>query len=242
MVSETQPQRPEREPSPVKRKRAASPESEAHQTLHQPPAKKTRLASDLSISAPDDSRLLDSIEAKYHVQLHSVISSSKIQNKVTSVLRHLTVTPLSSTKPASAAKPRISILRAKASDAGKLISIAEIAKREINSRRKDDETAGFWYQYIGLGQDVKERPKSMAVVEETIIGEKIEDEHEEEEEGEDDNDDFEYMKTPLERAIEGRPKKQAIAIMSLFLARESIDELKRRYGEQTNPNPVKRRT
>ncbi|ORY65098.1 uncharacterized protein BCR38DRAFT_319074, partial [Pseudomassariella vexata] len=162
---------------------------------------------------------LEAVEAKYDVQVHSVISSSKMQKKVASVLRHLdassTVTP--------AAKPRVSILRAKASDAGKLISITEIAKREI---LKGKEAGSRWYQYIALGEEIKdtEADHDPTVIEDTILRGADGD-------GE---DDFEVMKTPFERAIEGRPKIRKVAVMSLFLSRVSVDELKKRYTEQTN--------
>lgn len=220
-----------------KRKRVASVDSEIQKpSSTRPPTKKACLPADLSISAPEDSRILEAVESKYHVQIHSVISSSKIQTKVTSVLRHLT-----STNSSSSDKPPVSVLRAKASDAGKLVSIAEIAKREIAAQQ--DEGKGRWFQYIGLGQQIKETPKEKPIIEETILGggnrsNAGEEEHESDGEG----DDFEYMKTPFERALEGKPKKQAVAIMSLFLARVSVDELKRRYGEQTNTEITKSKT
>ncbi|KAI1850231.1 hypothetical protein JX266_004089 [Neoarthrinium moseri] len=214
----------------AKRKRVASTETIAH-----PPSKKARLAADLSLPAAKDTRALEAVEAKYDVQIHSVISSSKIQKKVTSVLRHLTprAKAADDAPPTATGKPRVSVLRAKAADAGKLISIAEIAKREI-AQLEDGQ--GTWFQYIGLGGEVKETPKEnkrdKTIVQDTVLGGKGT--NEEEESDEDDEDDFEYMKTPFERAIEGRPQKQRVAIMSLFLARVPVEELKIRYGGQTN--------
>lgn len=236
MAPDVQPHREEGSPAPAKRKRVASATSEAQQLANRPPTKKARLASDLSISAAADGRILDTIDSKYDVHVHPVNSSSKIQKKVTSVLRHLA----SSAPPAEGAsttKPRICILRAKAADAGKLVSIAEIAKRQMATQEGNNGQAGQCYQYIGLGQEIKETPKDKAVIEETILEEK-----DHANDGEEDEDDFEYMKTPLERSIEGKPKKQVIAIMSLFLARVSVDELKRRYGEQTTVEIVKAKT
>ncbi|KAK9425560.1 hypothetical protein SUNI508_02921 [Seiridium unicorne] len=229
---------------PAKRKRVDSTKPDAHVSLPapRPPAKKARLASDLGVSSPDDSKILELVQAKYDVQIHSVISSSKIQKKVSSVLRHVTsATPESSSE---SGKQPVSILRARASDAGKLVSIGEIAKREIATRPNGDGKR-HWFQYIGLGQEIKEVPKEKNIIEETVLAGKHnvnDDEGGDEHENENERDDFEYMKTPFERAIEGKPKKQAITTMSLFLARVPVDELKRRYGEQTNLHTAKAKT
>ena len=53
----------------------------------------------------------------------------------------------------------------------------------------------------------------------------------------DDDDDFETMKTPLERALERRPLLRGTPVMSIFLSRVPVEELRRRYGEQTNAAP-----
>ncbi|KAI1081129.1 hypothetical protein F5B20DRAFT_72761 [Whalleya microplaca] len=190
-----------------------------------PPNKRVRLDAALNLTSADDVKTLGSLETKYDVQLHSVISSSKIQKKVTSILRHLA--PSSSTE-----KTKVSILHAKGSDAGKLVSIAEIAKREIG---KDKDDQRHWFQYIALGEELKERPRDdgKSVIEETKLGgEDVDDQ--------DDDGDFEVMKTPFERAIERQPLVRGVPILSLFLSRVSIEELKKRYGEQTNAPPIQK--
>lgn len=126
-------------------------------------------------------------------------------------------------------------MRAKAPEAGKLISIAEIAKREIEKEQcsSNEETGntGRWFQYITLGEEIQHRRRvaGHTIIEETVLGgpgavgeEPV------------DDDEFEVMKTPFERAVEGQPVARGIPIMSLFLSRSPIEELKRRYGEQTN--------
>ncbi|KAK8045062.1 hypothetical protein PG993_005086 [Apiospora rasikravindrae] len=218
-------------------------------------SKRPRLASTLNITASSDAKILAVVESKYDVQTHSVISSSKIQKKVTSVLRHLQPAP--STKE----RPRISVLRARAADAGKLISIAEIAKREMLKSGQDGTKR--WYQYIALGAETKDverekgrspsgRGEGKTVIEETILaqrqdpGEKemTDDEQqqgrekEQDENYDEDDDDFEQMKTPFERAIEGMPKIRAVPVMSLFLSSIPIDELRRQYGEQASDDPA----
>ncbi|OTB07076.1 hypothetical protein M426DRAFT_318442 [Hypoxylon sp. CI-4A] len=200
--------------SPTKRKRA--------DTNPIPPNKRAKLETSLNISSSEDIKTLQAVDSKYEVQVHSVISSSKIQKKVTSVLRHL--------NSPSTVKTNVSVLRAKASDAGKLVSIAEIAKRELGKQTDPD---GNWYQYIALGEELKEIPRSdgNTIIEETKLGGARGGSRD------DDDDDFETMKTPFERAIQGQPRMRGVPIMNLFLCRISIEELKRRYGEQTNTLP-----
>ncbi|KAI4867383.1 hypothetical protein F4820DRAFT_211048 [Hypoxylon rubiginosum] len=204
--------------SPTKRKRA--------DTVPIPFSsnKRARLETSLNVSSAEDIKVLQAVESKYEVQVQSVISSSKIQKKVTSILQYLSAPP-NSDATSIAQKARVAVLRAKASEAGKLISIAEIAKREL-AKGKDD--GRNWFQYISLGEELKEIPRDdgNTTIEETRLGD-----------GEDDAG-FETMKTPFERAIESQPRLRGVPIMSLFLSRASIEELKKRYGEQTNANPA----
>ncbi|KAI5923201.1 hypothetical protein F4810DRAFT_710949 [Camillea tinctor] len=211
-----------------------------------PPAtKRKRTDSDSPVPVPSSKkpcldvslRLPSSLETKYDIQVQSVLSSSKMQQRVSAVLRHLS-------PAADGVKTRLSVLRARAPDAGKLVSIAEIAKREL-AVGEGGGGGGRWYQYVALGEEKQERARD-EVVEETVLGgpnkargrssrgDKVEEEEEEEEE----DDDFEVMKTPLERAIEGKPLVRAVPVLNLFLARVSVEELKKRYGEQTNDPPT----
>ncbi|RYP03409.1 hypothetical protein DL764_005168 [Monosporascus ibericus] len=195
-------------------------------------SKKPRLGEILNLSSQGEIAVGDTLEDKYDVQLHSVLSSSKIQKRVSAVLQH--IGPTGSSKAiTSATKPRISILRARAADTAKLITVAEIAKRELEER-SGESTERRWFQYIALGEEIKEkqRGESKTIVADTVLGGLAADE-----EG-DDSGDFETMKTPFERAIEGRPLVRGTPIMSLFLSQISIDELKKQYGEQTNASPT----
>ncbi|KAI0471337.1 hypothetical protein F4859DRAFT_116143 [Xylaria cf. heliscus] len=212
-------------------------------------SKRQCLTKSLCLSDEGDVKILNTVDARYEVQLQSVISSSKIQQRVTAMLRHLTPpTQSPSTEPppdTTASKTRISILRAKATEAGKLVSIAEIAKREIEkeapagddgvSEGGQEKKMGRWFQYIALGEELiqKSRDEGNTVIEETVLGGPGDDKQDH-----DEDDDFEVMKTPFERAIEGRPRVRGVPVMSLFLSRSPIEELKRQYGEQTNvPRP-----
>ncbi|KAI0540522.1 hypothetical protein GGR58DRAFT_133700 [Xylaria digitata] len=227
--------------APPKRKRADTSSSTEPITTNN---KRQCLASSLCPSSDDDAKVLSAIETRYEVQLQSVISSSKMKQRVLAMLRHLTPpTTVSSAEPTlitAISKTRVSVLRAKSTEAGKLISIAEIAKREIEKERPASDGAvseagqgsktGRWFQYIALGEELQQRNREEGntVIGETVLGGSGA--------GEQDDDDhgFEVMKTPFERAIEGRPIVRRIPVMSLFLSRSPIEELKRRYGEQTN--------
>ncbi|KAI1438456.1 hypothetical protein GGR50DRAFT_432344 [Xylaria sp. CBS 124048] len=219
-------------PAAQKRKRADTSNS-AEPTTHK---KRRCLTDSLSLSSSDDLKVMSNVDDRYEILLQSVISSSKIQQRVSAILRHLT--PPAQNTDTTATKTSISVLRAKASDAGKLISIAEIAKREIENEqqatpceaggaRRETQT-GRWFQYIALGEELREmeRPRDDSVIEETVIGGSDADAG--------DEDEFEVMKTPFERAIEGRPLVRGVPVMSLFLSRSPIEELRKRYGEQTN--------
>jgi hypothetical protein len=184
----------------------------------------------LSAASERDWEILNTVDARYHVQLQSVISSSKIQKRVSAMLRHLT-----SPAPPSA-KKKVSVLRAKARDVSKLVSIAEIAKREIERERRTvkgkdrSEGAGNWFQYIALSEEMQQRDREEdnSIIEETVLGG-----HDVDQEP-NDNVEFEYMKAPFKRAIEGQPLVRGTPVMNLFLSRSPIEELKKRYGEQTN--------
>jgi len=197
----------------------------------------------------------------HDVQIQSVISSSKMQKKVSAVLRHLQ-DPEPPAETAQQQPTRIIVLRAKAADAGKLVSIVEIAKREIEKEHSTpgDDSRGVWYQYITLGEELEQRERTKAttgrplsrdgarrgegattVIEETVFDKTnhhsatgdVDPENEEEED--DDDDDFEIMKTRFERAIEGTPLVRGTPIMSMFLSRKPLGhEMRKRFGETTN--------
>ncbi|KAF3008059.1 hypothetical protein E8E14_007051 [Neopestalotiopsis sp. 37M] len=224
-----------------KRKRVVAEGASATSSAPRPPTKKARLAADLSLSSqPDDRRALETVESRYDVQVHSIVSSTKIQKKVTSALRHLSDSAPADADAATSSKQRIVVLKGAAAVAGKLVSIAEIAKRELAAQEN-----GHWFQYIGLGQEIKETPREkLVIVEETILDghKKVNKVGAAPDPEDDEEDDFEYMKTPFERALEGKPKKHAVAVMSLFLSRAPVEELKRRFGEQNDTSSAQTKT
>jgi hypothetical protein len=172
--------------------------------------------------------LMESVVATYEVTTMNIISSSKIQSKVTTI-----VEKLGSFSFVAATKPNIVLMRAKGAVASKLITVVEITKREIA------KAGGKWYQYNVLGQILAPQEKSAAIKGTGFtLGPKhdgdtdtmeVDDREGSRSNGEEEST-FETMKTPLERAIEGKPKIQAIPVILIFLTRVRSDTLKGAYG------------
>lgn len=171
-----------------------------------------------------------SLEKTHTVTTFSVISSTKITGRVTRILEALSTFSFTNTPP----KPPVVQLIAKPGCAVKLISIVEIAKREIASQGQK------WYQYTSVERKEmelkvktagKENQDFTAIAGETMAT-GINDEDTNMDEGTGDMDDtaFETMKTPLERAIEGRPKFRAVPFMTTYLSRTRVDSLKAALG------------
>jgi hypothetical protein len=253
MTTSTQPPRS----AAPKRKRATTTSSITTSTEPITPSNKRRcltLTRILCLSGHDDEKTLSAVDARYEVQIQSVISSSKIKQRVSAMLRHLalparppSIEPLPNPAPA---KTAVSILRAKASEAGKLVTIAEVVKREIEKEQPASgpgageagqvTKTGCWFQYIALGEEMRQRHRDQdsTVLQDTVLGGGLGADKEESEE----DDEFELMKTPFERAVEGQPLVRGVPVMSLFLSRSSIEELKRRYGEQTSAPRIRELT
>ena len=125
------------------------------------------------------------------------------------------------------------MMKAKAGVASKMISIAEIAKRDIGKE------GGKWFQHNcveGVMEEVKEKPRKGKGGKDKWKndgeGKGREDGGGEggEVESEEESTAFETMKTPFERANEGKAKVRAVPVMRLYLTRVRIDGLRKAYG------------
>lgn len=169
--------------------------------------------------------LVRELEAKYHVQATSVVSSSKINKKVTSVLSHLGHVDLFD--PAS--RPGVIMLHARDKDASKMVTVVELAKRRLA------EVGQPWFQYnrvyqvaeqpktsnSKLGRAANRRVEDETIIEDTALGGVDVDGDEDE-----DEDAFEPMENAFEQAIRKTPAVEpASTYMSMFLARVPIPEL-----------------
>ena len=173
-------------------------------------------------AAPSNSPLRTS--DSYDATSISIISSSHIQQKVSRVLD-----VLGGYEKGKMKVPQVVMMRAKAPCAAKMISIAEIAKREISKE------GGKWFQYNkieGVMAEVKKvdkgKEKGGEDENEGLNGDRAE--GDEEAKSEEETTAFETMKTPFERANEGVPMVRAVPVMTLYLSRVRIDGLRKAYG------------
>jgi hypothetical protein len=136
-----------------------------------------------------------------------VISSTQISNRVTAVTSKLNV---SSTD----GKPTIVALTAKAKDANKLISIIEIAKRELAAAGTEV------FQYNALGSEMVEIPRvKTSKGKFPIAGKEVD-------EGDESDDAFEAMGA----ADGGGMKRRLLPTMTTYLSTTSSKELRTAYG------------
>jgi hypothetical protein len=183
-------------------------------------------------SIPGNEALHAELSSTYNVTTTSIISSSKIEKKATRLLELLNTYPVTKGE-----KENLVALYAKANVASKMISVVEIAKREIAER------GGKWFQYNAVGELVEERklkPQGSekggknGVGDASTASEKVGDPQKEEEDENNEADSgseaFETMKTPFERAIEGKAKIRAVPVMTVYLSRVRIDRLRKAYG------------
>ncbi|KAL8738999.1 MAG: hypothetical protein Q9181_000281 [Wetmoreana brouardii] len=91
------------------------------------------------------------LQDQYHFSTMSIISSSKIHQKVTNLLARVE----KSVTASASAKPGVVVVEAKAAAASKMISVVEIAKADIAKH------GGTWYQYSRLRSELllKEKQK-----------------------------------------------------------------------------------
>ena len=86
------------------------------------------------------------LQDQYDFSIISIISSSKIQQKVKNLIARVERFTFANVS----AKPGVVVLHAKAASASKLISVIEIAKKDIETR------GGKWYQYSKLHSELLE--------------------------------------------------------------------------------------
>ena len=186
---------------------------------------------------------------KYKIITMSILSSSKIEQKVRNLLLRVSKFDYANTK----SKPVVVMLHAKGDVAGKMVSIVEIAKAEIQKEN------GKWYQYNGLHGEISElkvkKPKrtggGKTVGEWTKEHPGLEkpgleainecgkyrlgsaDQSDDDLEMVDATEDaFETMAPPSRGydTTEARKKIRAYPVLTIYLARVSIPELKDLHG------------
>ena len=167
----------------------------------------------------------------------SILSSSKIEQKARSLLRHLARFSFLDRNP----KPGVVILHAKRDVANKLISVVEIAKRDIEGQK------GQWWQYSRIsGELVEKQGKKKETNEDVkaatrrkwgqnenhaVDAERQKEQGAADQEMADSTDDasgFETMRDKTETDL--RPKKQMVPTMTIYMSRVTIPEFKEEFG------------
>ncbi|KAK5171351.1 uncharacterized protein LTR77_004495 [Saxophila tyrrhenica] len=142
---------------------------------------------------------------KYELVKLSVHSSTQISSRTAAVTAKL------ATAPAQGSKPVVVALTAKAQAANKVISIVEIAKRELVAK------GVAVYQYNALGSEMTEIPRDGVKGSEGV---------EEDEASEGEEAAFETMR---QRDV-GDTKKRLIPVMTTYLSSTAIKELRTAHG------------
>ena len=184
---------------------------------------------------------------KYDLLTTHIISSSKMEQKIRIVLERIDrYTPAD-----TASKPTVIILYADAAVANKMISIIEIAKKEM------EKAKGKWYQYSKLESriveskaDHKYKPNGLKLkqcdlkAKDLSMGKAVRDGVELEASGSleprevmdsgsgaEEEEPFETMKAfqPIER-VQNRVKLRSIPVMTIYLARFPLPGLKDIHG------------
>ncbi len=138
------------DPRPAKRLKTNAGSAISHTPITEPsatqnPACPTEVTStDTPSSVPSIPTEVQHLQEQYDLSTISIISSSKIHQKVTNLITRLENFTFANTD----AKPGVVVLHAKAASASKLISVVEIAKADVAKR------GGKWYEYSKLHSEL----------------------------------------------------------------------------------------
>ncbi|KXT06902.1 hypothetical protein AC578_7120 [Pseudocercospora eumusae] len=135
------------------------------------------------------------------VNLSMVSSSTQISTRTSAVAKNLDASSSS-----SSGQETIVVLTAASKAASKLISIAEIAKRDFVAKGEEI------FQYNALSSKMLEMPRKLG-----------------ENDAEESDDAFEGMGAKEEDGM----VKRKVPVLTIYLATTSVKELKAAYGEQT---------
>ena len=149
-----------------------------------------------------------SLTSKYNLVKLSVRSSTQITKRVSAVISNLETT-------STGGKAVIVALSAKSRVAGKLISIVEVAKRDLAGKGIK------CFQYNALRSEMVEidRTPRKAVANNDVGNTR------EVNDGSDSDDAFETLSTQP-----AGTKKRLVPVMTVYLSATSVSELKARYG------------
>jgi hypothetical protein len=167
----------------------------------------------------------------------SIQSNTQISAKATNVISKLSPSENSTTDP-STSKPPLIILRAQSRWASKLISIVEIAKRNLESPPStasggdSSSSSGIKvFQYSSLSTEIveferKPKPKGLVGGAQLLPGGEGEDEDD------DDEGAFQTMgaSSAATAASGGGLKKRAVPVLTVYLAGKPVKALRSEFG------------
>lgn len=163
-----------------------------------------------NLALPGFSKELDNLKS-YDVRIMSIVSSTKIRNRVQQATQALT----SVSTEGAPQNPVVVVLTAREGTASKLITIVEITKRNLDDAKKS------WYQYSCV------EPKMVEIARKTSNARNSMDDCEDEDEG---GVAFETMLSAVERKLMDKPKYRAVPVMTVFLSCSPIKALKVAHG------------
>jgi hypothetical protein len=140
-------------------------------------------------------------------------SNTQISSKVTKIISTLSPQPKGKEDSSKTSQPALVILVAQSRWANKLISIVEIAKRDLGSKGLK------FFQYNALSSEIVEverKPKATGVGAAPQDGEASEDEA------------FQTMNAGV--SDEGGVKKRAVPVMTTYLALQPVKALRTEFG------------
>ncbi|KAK1068279.1 hypothetical protein LTR12_001223 [Friedmanniomyces endolithicus] len=147
----------------------------------------------------------EALAQEYQVIKHRIISSTQIASRTTTIVSKLTQ------RATDGEKPTVVCLTAEARVASKLISVVEIAKRDLACKGVK------WFQYNALSSHVGEIPR-----ERKERGNQSSDDAGARGE---ENDAFQTMPDPM-----GATKKRNTPVMTIYLSSVAVRELRVAYG------------
>jgi hypothetical protein len=145
------------------------------------------------------------LDQKYNVVKLSVLQSHKISARTTLLIKHL-----STPAEAEGDKPSLCCLRAQAHSANKLITIIEIAKRELSGKNIKV------YQYNALSSEIIPFDTTMK-----HANGKVPSEEDGGDDGPDEDDAFQTMGQ--------KDKIRAVPVLTVYVSTEPIKSLKHAY-------------
>ncbi len=175
--------------------------------------------------------ILAELRPRFEIRTLSVISSSKIEQRVSAVLSHL-----GRFHPTDMAiLPGVVLIHARSHEVAKMISIVEIVRRRVH------ESGQKWYQYNRLYEIETEAPTEPSIIEETVLMDDVAGEPEENQiaDNNDNDDGVENIPPRFQAAVaDKKAKVMATTYMSIFLSRVPVPELQAKDAVTVQSNEV----